>query len=231
MRRILFVFVALALLAGGTTGLSATEDPARAIARINGICTAEVIRPMLAVTASHCVGFIGGDEELEFVRGHAIITVEGTLVWDSLWFDGDTDGLDLAFVQLAQPWPHQLRLARLLPSSFPTYGYSVSAALGSIPFFKRLLLVEDMKHVSGLGWVLVYRGDTYPGASGSAVLDMSGEVIGLITHGYSAAHPPVLLGAAVGRIATALRDYDRRGRMVRCGEKDDCAIRREYDQP
>lgn len=181
-----------------------------AVAALPG-CTAWAVYPRLAVTASHCVGFIGDVTPVRFRRGVGYLERRGTNVWDGYWH---TPTIDVAFLLLDGDAPTTLSVARWLPQ--PNDQLVTVGMTFGIGWWDAALITVGTYRVGGLGWMLLYRpasdrNNIGPGASGSPVL-YGGQVVAVHTRG-SDGSPRILAGVPAGTLASALRAYGRNGRM------------------
>ena len=209
-------------------------DPRRAIGYMETGCTAEFIRPTLLMTAAHCMeekiwmwslpGEPGKVFKIEFTDPDGRKTVlEAKLVWvsDRRPESQTEDGLDIAFLTVRDPWPYVLKFETRPLTGFPIKGRNISMALG-LKYWDVTLDLVGYFEVAELGHVLVVRGDTAPGSSGSVVL-VSGKIVSMITHGTRGLLiPPLHIGATAKRILGALADLDRYGEMYVCKKVEIC---------
>jgi hypothetical protein len=192
------------------------SQPASAIGMVNEVCTGEAISPTLFITASHCVESIGDEVKFYIREGVAKREYVGINVWDSFWDDRDpkiVERLDLSIVRAIKggTFKHYLSFNPRIPSP-NTNALNISMSVG-LEYWTRPLVVQGMYHHPDLGWVLVYRGDIYPGASGSVVL-VDGKIVGMVVYGIRYVYPGFHFGETAGRIMSALRDLQHRGEMV-----------------
>ncbi len=169
-------------------------------------CSLVAVRPTLVVTASHCVGDVGDTYLVSFIRGVGRAQRQGTVVWDGAGSRDRT--LDLAILELDRPVTNVARLASALPKKGEKgtgVGFSSGVRHWIVPVeFTGLFEVDEF------GWMLGYRGETTPGASGGGVFNARGELVA--TENLSLREFPTLsFGVPVGRIRQALRDYDANG--------------------
>jgi len=221
LSRILFLSIVVsALLIPTAPPFVFASSPADSIGMVNDECTGEAIGPDLFMTASHCTGNLGGTVDFYIREGVAKREYVGINVWDSYYIPRSNllrEGLDLCLVRVVKggTFKHWLSFNPSIPKP-NTYGINISMSLG-LEYWVRTVGIEGMYHDSQFGWVIVYRGDMYPGASGSVVLQ-DGKIVGILTHGVFTSE--LFVGATAGRILQAVRDYRWNGDMVIVLEND-----------
>lgn len=225
MKRFLLA-VLVVLMIGGFLRAHAQDASSapvtHAVVSVGDGCTGFVIRPTLVATASHCVGQPDGRARVTLVVGGQRREVDGRVVWDSVFqdFPGNTGVIDpaLDFALILLPVAHERVVSFDLRVPSPGTPLETWGTAGGIFHWPATLhLVGLFWHVK-IGDVLVTRGDTYPGASGSSIF-LNGRVVGIITHGIIDASPlPIIMGAPSYRLVRGVEDYDRYGAMRFCSQ-------------
>ena len=173
-----------------------------AVGELEDRCTVWALRPVLLVTASHCVGVPGSTYDAFYYRGINKVKTPALLVWDGAWEDGWN--ADLALLIPDRPWPAALPLASMLPVR-GAVGQSVSWSLG-VRQWVTPVWFYGLHETSAKGWVLMFRGDVGQGASGGVLL-VDGQVVGVIVAGNTA--------IPAGSVGRAVRSLERNGPMPR----------------
>lgn len=168
-------------------------------------CTVFAVRPLLLVTASHCVYRPGATNEVAFWRGILRVPHEAVVVWDGGFVD---PAVDLAFLVPERPWSPMI-----LSGPLPVSGETLTAATMTLGIERWQTPVQyfGLVHQERYGWVLAGQGLLGRGSSGGPWL-LRGRVVGLHVAGTDG--PPRLsLAIPVGTVRQALRALDRDGLM------------------
>lgn len=226
MRRTLIGAVLVLLILGGVPdALSEDTSIPSAIVMIGDGCTGFLVSPRLVATASHCVSRPEGTMQVLLLVDGRRVVVDGVVVWDSAFQDteGNVPGalrdstLDFALILLPVPRDQFLAFDTRVPAA-GTQVFTLGNSTGIFHWPANMLFVGAFWHKK-LGDIFVYRGDVWPGASGSPFL-LNGRVIGILTHGVVDANPPLVVGAPSSRLVLAVEDYQRFGDMRYCLVKD-----------
>jgi hypothetical protein len=215
MRTLLVLLLTAALLGGPILPAQSGSGPAAAIGMVNEVCTGEAISPYLFITASHCTRDVGELVRFYIRDGVAKREYLGINVWDSYYDQRDksiVEGLDLSIVRLigGGEFKNYLSFYPRIPAP-DTPGLNIGMSIG-LEYWTAPVRIQRMYHDVDLGWILVYRGDIYPGVSGGVVL-VDGKIVGIVTHGLRNTYPGIHMGATAGRIMAAIRDLNKHGEM------------------
>lgn len=166
-----------------------------------GRCSGTVVKKDIVLTAAHCVDDMpeGAPVKVTFTGSQK----RETRAFIPVWVGTRLSGEDIALLQGDTGDVQPLAVAITPPVfPFPTYYVSNRTRQEVVPAAVLEPLFEDK------GVIIVLFADTWPGDSGSALLNQRGEVIGVV-FAYSPKHPHSGYATSFEPILKALREIDQ----------------------